>query len=46
MTGYGRNGQQENSAAYDVNILATCGLMEATEPALEKVAPRAPVHRY
>ena len=30
MTGYGRNGPQENSPAYDVNIQAACGLMEAT----------------
>lgn len=30
MTGYGRNGPQENSAAYDVNIQAACGLVEAT----------------
>lgn len=30
MTGYGRGGAQENTAAYDVNIQATCGLMEAT----------------
>ena len=30
MTGYGRGGPQENTAAYDVNIQATCGLMEAT----------------
>ena len=34
MTGYGRGGPQENTAAYDVNIQASCGLMEAhgTEP--------------
>lgn len=30
MTGYGRHGPQQNSAAYDVNIQAACGLMEAT----------------
>ena len=30
MTGYGRGGEQENTAAYDVNIQASCGLMEAT----------------
>ena len=30
MTGYGRNGPQENTAAYDVNIQAACGLMDAT----------------
>lgn len=30
MTGYGRGGPQENTAAYDVNIQAGCGLMEAT----------------
>lgn len=30
MTGYGRGGPQENIAAYDVNIQAACGLMEAT----------------
>ena len=30
MTGYGRGGSQENTAAYDVNIQAACGLMEAT----------------
>lgn len=30
MTGYGRGGPQENTAAYDVNIQASCGLMEAT----------------
>ena len=30
MTGYGRGGPQENTAAYDVNVQAACGLMEAT----------------
>ena len=30
MTGYGRGGPQEDMAAYDVNIQAACGLMEAT----------------
>ena len=30
MTGYGRGGPQENTAAYDVNIQASCGMMEAT----------------
>ncbi len=30
MTGYGRGGPQENTTAYDVNIQASCGLMEAT----------------
>ena len=30
MTGYGRGGPQENTAAYDVNIQAACGLMDAT----------------
>ena len=30
MTGYGRTGPQENTAAYDVNIQAACGLMDAT----------------
>ena len=30
MTGYGRGGPQANTAAYDVNIQAACGLMEAT----------------
>ena len=30
MTGYGRNGPQENTSAYDVNIQAACGLMDAT----------------
>ena len=30
MTGYGRGGGQENTAAYDVNIQAACGLMDAT----------------
>ena len=30
MTGYGRGGPQENTAAYDVNIQAACGLMETT----------------
>lgn len=30
MTGYGRGGPQESTAAYDVNIQAACGLMEAT----------------
>ena len=30
MTGYGRGGPQENTPAYDVNIQAACGLMEAT----------------
>ena len=30
MTGYGRNGPQENTSAYDVNIQAACGLMDTT----------------
>ena len=30
MTGYGRGAPQEDTAAYDVNIQAACGLMEAT----------------
>jgi len=30
MTGYGRADPQENTPAYDVNIQASCGLMEAT----------------
>lgn len=30
MTGYGRGGPQANTPAYDVNIQAACGLMEAT----------------
>lgn len=30
MTGYGRGRPQENTAAYDVNIQAACGLMDAT----------------
>ncbi len=30
MTGYGRGGPQENTPAYDVNIQASCGLMDAT----------------
>ena len=30
MTGYGRGGPQENTAAYDVNIQASSGLMETT----------------
>jgi len=30
MTGYGRGGPQENTAAYDVNIQASCGLMDTT----------------
>ncbi|MEL6689165.1 MAG: CoA transferase [Pseudomonadota bacterium] len=30
MTGYGRGGPQENAPAYDVNIQASCGLMDAT----------------
>ena len=30
MTGFGRGGPQENTAAYDVNIQASCGLMDAT----------------
>ena len=30
MTGYGRGAPQENTPAYDVNIQASCGLMEAT----------------
>ena len=30
MSGYGRGGDQENTAAYDVNIQAACGLMDAT----------------
>jgi len=30
MTGYGRNGPQENAPAYDVNIQAACGIMSMT----------------
>ena len=30
MTGYGRGGPQENTAAYDVNIQAACGMMDVT----------------
>ena len=30
MTGYGRGAPQANSPAYDVNIQAACGLMDAT----------------
>lgn len=30
ITGYGRGGPQENTAAYDVNIQAACGLMDVT----------------
>ncbi len=30
LTAYGRGGPQENSAGYDVNIQAACGLMDAT----------------
>lgn len=30
LSGYGRGGPQENTPAYDVNIQASCGLMEAT----------------
>ena len=30
LTAYGRGGPQENTAGYDVNIQASCGLMEAT----------------
>ena len=30
MTGYGRGGPQENTPAYDVNIQASCGLMDTT----------------
>jgi crotonobetainyl-CoA:carnitine CoA-transferase CaiB-like acyl-CoA transferase len=30
MTGYGRGGPHENTSAYDVNIQASCGLMDAT----------------
>lgn len=30
LTGYGRNGPQENAPAYDVNIQAACGIMECT----------------
>ena len=30
MTGYGRGGPQENTSAYDVNIQASCGLMDVT----------------
>ena len=30
MIGYGRGGPQENTAAYDVNIQAACGLMDMT----------------
>ncbi|MEM9605178.1 MAG: CoA transferase [Pseudomonadota bacterium] len=30
MTGYGRGGPQANATAYDVNIQASCGLMDCT----------------
>ncbi|MEM6987121.1 MAG: CoA transferase [Pseudomonadota bacterium] len=30
MTGYGRGGPQADATAYDVNIQASCGLMDAT----------------
>ena len=47
MTGYGRHGPQENTAAYDVNIQAACGLMEATGTAESgPVRTGAPVLDY
>ena len=47
MTGYGRGGPQENTPAYDVNIQAACGLMEATGTAESgPVRTGAPVLDY
>ena len=47
MTGYGRGGPQENTTAYDVNIQAACGLMEATGTAESgPVRTGAPVLDY
>lgn len=47
MTGYGRAGPQENTAAYDVNIQAACGLMEATGTAESgPIRAGAPVMDY
>lgn len=47
MTGYGRGGPQENTAAYDVNIQASCGLMEATGTATSgPIRTGAPVLDY
>ena len=47
MTGYGRGGPQENTPAYDVNIQAACGLMEATGTAESgPVRAGAPVLDY
>ena len=36
MTGYGRGGPQANATAYDVNIQASCGLMDATDAELRE----------
>ena len=47
MTGYGRGGPQENTPAYDVNIQASCGLMEATgTPESGPIRAGAPVLDY
>ena len=47
MTGYGRGGPQENTAAYDVNIQAACGLMDATgTPESGPLRTGAPVLDY
>jgi crotonobetainyl-CoA:carnitine CoA-transferase CaiB-like acyl-CoA transferase len=47
MTGYGRGGPQQNTAAYDVNIQAACGLMEATgNEASGPIRTGAPVLDY
>jgi len=47
MTGYGRGGPQENTAAYDVNIQAACGLMDATgTPDTGPIRTGAPVLDY
>ena len=47
MTGYGRNGPQENAAAYDVNIQAACGLMDVTgTPDSGPIRTGAPILDY
>ena len=47
LTGYGRGGPQENSTAYDVNIQAACGIMDATGTATSgPIRTGAPIMDY